>query len=67
MEPQEVFEVVAQGPPGAALDIVVDAESIEVWLWGGASLVAIYRDGVSLRIGDTQSPRVPRYPIAPQH
>jgi hypothetical protein len=66
MEPKAIFEVVAEGPSGDAIDMVVDAESIKVWLGSGALLTALYRDGINLLADTEELPRVPKYPTPPQ-
>ncbi len=62
MEPGEVFDVVAQGPVGGVLELVVRTDYIAIWGWSG-SLVTVYRDGERLdRPDDRPQPRVPAVP-----
>jgi len=62
MEPGDTFEVIAQGPVGSGLELVLEAGAIEVWGWTGSS-VAVYRDGERLDgPDDGEQPRVPGYP-----
>jgi len=62
MEPGDTFEVIAQGPVGGGLELVLEAGAIEVWGWTGSS-VAVYRDGERLDAPDDSEPiRVPLCP-----
>ena len=61
MEPGDVFDVVAKGPPNGVLERAIDADAIAVRGWAG-SLVAVYQDGERLGPNEDGQPRVPPYP-----
>jgi len=62
MEPGQIFDVVAQGPAGGILEIVIEADYFVVWGWAG-SVVAVYHDGKRLDWPDNEyQPRSPAPP-----
>jgi hypothetical protein len=55
------IQVVAQGPDGDGLDILLTDERVTVWGWTG-STVALYRDGRRLSLPVTETLPVPVMP-----
>lgn len=62
MPPGATFEVVAAGPVGGHLEVVVGDERIAVWGWAG-SVVDVFQDGHELDVGTGVKPRVPSFPF----
>jgi hypothetical protein len=61
MAPGTIYEAVARGPAGDALEVTVTDDGITVWGWPG-SIVTLVHDGVELGAGAGPRSPVPSMP-----
>jgi hypothetical protein len=61
MPPQAVFQLVAHGPDGDSLEVVVGEGHVTVWGWPG-SVIALLHDGTELGAGRWPRAAVPPMP-----
>ncbi len=61
MPPGAVFQVVARGPQGDALEVAIADEQITVWGWPG-SVVTLFHEGTELGAGRWGRSPVPAMP-----
>ncbi|HZS92977.1 MAG TPA: hypothetical protein VFE42_36495 [Chloroflexota bacterium] len=62
LAPGAVIEVLAEGPPGASLEVELADDHITVYGWPG-SVVTLYQDGAELGAGGGKRMRVPALPL----
>ena len=61
MLPAAIFDVVARGPEGDALEVTIGDDQITVWGWPG-SVVTLFHNGTELGAGGWRRSPVPSMP-----
>ncbi len=61
MAPGAVFEVMARGPAGDALEVAIADDAITVWGWPG-SVVRLFHEGTELGAGSGERSLAPSMP-----